>query len=59
MVILPSVIKDSLLFKLKFKLEFDFHLVTEIIVLEASGISESPPSSFNPSVGESLHLSSF
>jgi len=59
MIILPSVIKDALLFRLKYKHEFDLGLITELIVLEASGILDSPPSSLNPSVGESLHLSSF
>lgn len=41
------------------QLRYDLSLLSEIILLEASGIADHSPSSLNPAVGESLHVASY
>jgi len=51
---------EATLKKLKLhQIHYDLNLLSEIILLEASGILEHAPSSLNPSVGESLHVASY
>lgn len=57
MEINSDLLKNTLNTKLNFTLPYDLQLISEIIILEASGFLPIIPSSFNPSVGESLHVS--